>query len=67
MKADINLIDYEGLRLGHPSMAYDLPAGGRRLIQRAEGYVATIASGQTILEQGEPTGSLPGRLLRGSR
>jgi N-acyl-D-amino-acid deacylase len=67
MKADINLIDYEGLRLGHPSMAYDLPAGGRRLVQRAEGYVATIASGQTILEQGEPTGSLPGRLLRGSR
>jgi N-acyl-D-aspartate/D-glutamate deacylase len=45
----------------------DLPAGGRRLLQRAEGYAATIKSGAVTFEQGEPTGSLPGRLLRGSR
>ena len=67
MQADLNLIDYDGLKLENPTMAYDLPAGGRRLIQRAQGYVATIASGQTILEHGEPTGALPGRLLRGRR
>jgi len=67
MKADINLINYEGLSLRMPRMVYDLPAGGRRLIQKADGYVATICSGQVISEHGVPTGALPGVLLRGTR
>jgi N-acyl-D-aspartate/D-glutamate deacylase len=64
-KADLNLIDLENLRLHRPRMAHDLPAGGRRLLQRADGYVASIVSGAVVLERGEPTGALPGRLLRG--
>ena len=48
-------------------MAYDLPAGGRRLIQKADGYVATIVAGQVTYRDGEPTGALPGRLVRGAR
>ena len=67
MKGDCNLIDLENLRLTAPEVAFDLPAGGRRLLQRAEGYRATIVSGEVIYEDGEPTGALPGRLLRGSR
>jgi len=66
-KGDVNIIDYEGLRLENPQMAYDLPLGGRRLVQRAHGYLATIVSGQMIMANGEPTGVLPGRLLRGAR
>jgi N-acyl-D-aspartate/D-glutamate deacylase len=46
-------------------MVYDLPAGGRRLIQRADGYVATVKRGQIIAQDGEMTGALPGRLVRG--
>jgi len=46
---------------------HDLPAGGRRLLQRAKGYVATIVSGETILRDGEKTGALPGRLIRGAQ
>ncbi len=65
LKADLNVIDFEGLRLRRPALVRDLPAGGRRLVQRADGYVATVASGEVISEQGEPTGALPGRLLRG--
>jgi N-acyl-D-aspartate/D-glutamate deacylase len=64
-KADLNVIDYSALRLHRPVITYDLPAGGRRLDQTADGYVATIVSGQTITENGEPTGALPGRLVRG--
>jgi N-acyl-D-aspartate/D-glutamate deacylase len=67
MKADVNLIDLDRLRLRAPEMAFDLPAGGRRLIQRAEGYRATIVAGEPIYENGEPTGALPGRLIRGAR
>jgi N-acyl-D-amino-acid deacylase len=67
LKADINLIDYQALSLKNPRMAYDLPCGGRRLVQRASGYVATIASGEVIMEHGEPTGAMPGQLLRGAR
>jgi N-acyl-D-aspartate/D-glutamate deacylase len=65
MKADINLIDFDRLRLHPPKVAFDLPAGGRRLLQRADGYIATLVSGQAIMENGEPTGAMPGRLLRG--
>lgn len=64
MRADINLIDYEKLRLLPPKLVYDLPASGRRYIQRAEGYRATIAGGVVTFEDGESTGALPGRLLR---
>jgi N-acyl-D-amino-acid deacylase len=65
--ADLNLIDYERLHLAPPEMAYDLPAGGKRLVQRATGYRATIKSGVVSFEDGEPTGALPGALIRGSR
>jgi N-acyl-D-aspartate/D-glutamate deacylase len=67
MKADLNLIDLAGLTLHSPVMAHDLPAGGRRLLQHASGYEATVVSGEVTLERGEPTGALPGRLLRGAR
>jgi len=65
LKADINLIDFERLRLHPPEVTYDLPGGGRRLVQRADGYVATIVSGQVVYRGGEHTGALPGRLVRG--
>ena len=64
---DCNLIDYDALSLGTPYVRADLPAGGCRLLQRATGYVATIKAGAVTFEQGEPTGELPGRLLRGAR
>ena len=66
-RADLNVIDYERLTLGAPSVAYDLPAGGRRLVQRADGYVATIVAGKVTYRDGQPTGALPGRLLRGAQ
>jgi len=64
-KADLNLIDLGRLRLRLPEMAFDLPAGARRLLQRAEGYVATLVSGQVVVREGTPTGVMPGRLVRG--
>ncbi|MGH9091417.1 MAG: amidohydrolase family protein, partial [Acidimicrobiales bacterium] len=67
MLADCNLIDYEELRLGDPWVSADLPAGGRRLLQDAEGYVATVKRGVPTFEDGEDTGARPGRLLRGAR
>jgi N-acyl-D-aspartate/D-glutamate deacylase len=67
MLADFNLIDYEGLRLGAPYVASDLPAGGSRLLQKADGYLATLKGGTVTFEHGEATGALPGRLVRGSR
>ncbi|WP_088280418.1 amidohydrolase family protein [Ideonella sp. A 288] len=67
LKADLNLIDYEHLSCDAPYMAYDLPAGGKRLLQKARGYLATIVAGQPVYEHGEPTGALPGRLVRGRR
>jgi N-acyl-D-aspartate/D-glutamate deacylase len=65
-RADLNVIDYERLTLHAPQVAYDLPAGGRRLIQRASGYVATLVAGEVTYRDGEPTGALPGRLQRGA-
>jgi len=64
MKADLNVIDFDELRCEVPEMAYDLPAGGKRLLQRAHGYRATVVSGQVTYEDGEPMGPLPGRLVR---
>lgn len=66
-KADINIIDHEKLTLLLPGVKYDLPGGGRRLDQGAEGYLATIVSGSVIRRNGKPTGALPGRLVRGGR
>lgn len=63
-KADLNIIDLSGLRLHHPELRHDLPAGGKRLVQRADGYTATIVSGTPIFENGEDTGARPGRLVR---
>jgi N-acyl-D-amino-acid deacylase len=65
MKADVNLIDFDNLRMDAPEMVYDLPAGGRRLIQRASGYIYTIAAGEVIFHDGEPSGAMPGKLIRG--
>jgi len=66
-KADVNVIDYERLRLTRPEVRYDLPAGGRRLFQGAEGYRATVVTGEVTFENGEPSGAIPGSLLRGVR
>jgi N-acyl-D-aspartate/D-glutamate deacylase len=66
-KADLNVIDYDHLRVRVPEVVYDLPAGGRRLIQRADGYEATIVSGVVVSRNGEATGALPGRLVRGAQ
>ena len=67
MLADINIIDFEQLNVSHPKMIHDLPLGGRRLIQDATGYVATIKSGEIISENGKATGALPGNLIRGKQ
>ena len=64
-KADLNVIDHAALTLHKPVIAHDLPAGGRRLDQTADGYVATIVSGEVIAENGEPTDARPGKLIRG--
>ena len=64
-KADINVIDYDRLALGYPQVAYDLPSGGRRLIQKSDGFEATIVSGVPVYRNGESTGRYPGRLVRG--
>jgi len=65
MKADINVIDVDKLALPAPRMTFDLPAGGKRLLQKAEGYRATVLSGVVTYRGGEATGKLPGRLVRG--
>jgi N-acyl-D-aspartate/D-glutamate deacylase len=64
LKADLNLIDFDQLGVLPPEIAYDLPTGSKRLIQRARGYVATVCSGAVTFERGESTGELPGRLVR---
>ena len=66
-KADVNVIDFARLQLRAPRMHYDLPAGGKRLVQTADGYVATVLSGAITYREGEATGALPGRLVRGGQ
>ncbi|HEX3597628.1 MAG TPA: amidohydrolase family protein [Polyangiaceae bacterium] len=67
LRADLNVIDYDALRLHSPEVAHDLPAGGRRLVQRADGYTATVVAGTVTYRDGAATGALPGRLLRSAR
>ena len=67
LKADINVIDFDGLGFDMPRMAYDLPASGRRLVQTAHGYAATFVSGTQIVADDAFTGELPGTLIRGPR
>ena len=64
-KADLNVLDFDRLRLHAPEVAHDLPGGGRRLVQRADGYAATVVGGTIVYRAGKPTGTLPGRLVRG--
>ncbi|MFN3610266.1 MAG: amidohydrolase family protein, partial [Hyphomonas sp.] len=66
-RADLNVIDLANMKLHLPDVIRDLPAGGRRLMQRASGYTATILKGEITHRDGEPTGKLPGRLVRGAR
>lgn len=66
-KADLNVIDFEHLTLHEPTVVYDLPAGGRRLVQRASGYECTIVAGEVAFRNGDPTGALNGRLVRGAQ
>jgi N-acyl-D-aspartate/D-glutamate deacylase len=67
LKADLNVIDYDRIGYERPYVTYDLPAGGRRLLQKARGYEATVVSGAVTYRNGEPTGALPGVLVRGQR
>jgi len=67
LRADLNVIDLDGLRLSPPEMVHDLPAGGRRLIQRATGFAATICAGEPVRLDDESTGAGPGRLVRSAR
>jgi N-acyl-D-aspartate/D-glutamate deacylase len=64
MKADVNLIDLEHLNLDRPELVHDLPGGAGRLVQGSRGYVATIVSGEVVMQDGGPTGARPGRLVR---
>jgi N-acyl-D-aspartate/D-glutamate deacylase len=65
MKADINIIDFDRLQLRTPHIVHDLPAGGMRFLQNADGLLATLVAGRVIYRNGEATGALPGRLIRG--
>jgi N-acyl-D-amino-acid deacylase len=67
LRADVNLIDFDRLRLHKPEIVHDMPANGRRFIQRVDGYEATFVAGTPIFERGEHTGALPGRLVRAGR
>ncbi|MFN3239372.1 MAG: amidohydrolase family protein, partial [Pseudomonadales bacterium] len=66
-KADINILNFEQLALKTPHIVFDLPAGGKRFLQDADGISATIKAGEVIFEGGEPTGALPGKLVRGAQ
>jgi N-acyl-D-amino-acid deacylase len=65
--ADVNVIDFEHLKLLRPYLSFDLPAGGRRLLQAAEGYVATVKRGRVTFRHGKHTGALPGKVIRGQQ
>ena len=67
MKADVNVIDFDALRIHAPEMLQDLPTDAKRLVQRTDGYRMTLVAGEVILEDGEPTGALPGKLVRGAQ
>jgi N-acyl-D-amino-acid deacylase len=67
LRADINLIDFDGLQVQKPELVHDMPAGGRRFVQRVRGYQATFVAGEQIFERGEHTGAMPGRLVRAGR
>ncbi|HTW51273.1 MAG TPA: amidohydrolase family protein [Stellaceae bacterium] len=64
LRADVNVIDFDGLRLHQPEVVHDLPARGRRFVQRVDGYRATLVAGTPVFENGEETGARPGRLVR---
>jgi len=66
-RADLNVIDFDGLRLHAPRYVFDFPTGAGRLLQQVDGYEATMVAGQITFENGEHTGALPGRLVRGGR
>ena len=66
-RADLNVIDFDRLRVHQPELLYDLPAGGRRVVQRADGYAHTIVAGVETYAEGVATGELPGRLVRGAQ
>jgi N-acyl-D-aspartate/D-glutamate deacylase len=66
-RADLNVIDHDALAPGVPRMVHDLPAGGKRLVQEASGYRATVVAGTVVSRDGEDTGARPGRLVRGAR
>jgi N-acyl-D-amino-acid deacylase len=67
LRADVNLIDFSRLRLYQPELVNDMPAGGRRFVQRVDGYEATLVAGTPVFEHGEHTGAMPGRLVRAGR
>jgi N-acyl-D-aspartate/D-glutamate deacylase len=67
LRADVNVIDFNGLQMQKPEIVHDMPANGRRFVQRVTGYEATIVAGQPIYERGEHTGALPGKLVRAGR
>ena len=67
LRADVNLIDFNGMKMQKPELIHDMPANGRRFVQRVTGYEATLVAGQPIFERGEHTGALPGRLVRAGR
>ena len=67
LKADLNVIDHDKLTIGRPYITHDLPCGGKRMVQKAYGYTATILSGQVMARDGEITRALPGRLIRGQQ
>jgi N-acyl-D-aspartate/D-glutamate deacylase len=64
-RADVNVIDFDRLTARRPEIRYDLPAGGKRLVQAADGYASTVVAGQVTYERGDASGPLPGRLVRG--
>ena len=67
LRADVNMIDYARLQVKKPELVHDMPAKGRRFVQRVDGYEMTIAAGTPIFERGEHTGAMPGKLVRAGR